>query len=219
MFQTYSYPRFDYRCSDEQQTGTVRRHPVVIVGAGPVGLTLALDLAHRGVPSIVLDDDNTVSIGSRAVCYAKRPLEIWDRLGVGQEFAAQGVQWKVGKVFFKDDLAYQFDLLPEENHKMPAMVNYQQYHLEERLVKACNDTGLVDIRWKHKVLSLQQYEGHANLNVETPDGIYRVEAQWVVACDGANSTVRGMVGADFSGQYFQDRFLIADVVMKADFPT
>jgi len=167
----------------------------------------------------VLDDDNTVSIGSRAVCYAKRPLEIWDRLGVGQEFAAQGVQWKVGKVFFKDDLAYQFDLLPEENHKMPAMVNYQQYHLEERLVKACNDTGLVDIRWKHKVLSLQQYEGHANLNVETPDGIYRVEAQWVVACDGANSTVRGMVGADFSGQYFQDRFLIADVVMKADFPT
>ena len=219
MFQTYSYPRFDYRCSDEQQTGTVRRHPVVIVGAGPVGLTLALDLGHRGVPSIVLDDDNTVSIGSRAVCYAKRPLEIWDRLGVGQEFAAQGVQWKVGKVFFKDDLAYQFDLLPEENHKMPAMVNYQQYHLEERLVKACNDTGLVDIRWKHKVLSLQQYEGHANLNVETPDGIYRVEAQWVVACDGANSTVRGMVGADFSGQYFQDRFLIADVVMKADFPT
>ena len=97
MFQTYSYPRFDYRQTDEQQTGTVRRHPVVIVGAGPVGLTQALDLARRGVASIVLDDDNTVSMGSRAVCYAKRPLEIWDRLGVGAEFAAQGVQWKVGK--------------------------------------------------------------------------------------------------------------------------
>ena len=219
MFQTYTYPRFDYHQTDEQQTGTVRRHPVVIVGAGPVGLTQALDLARRGVPSIVLDDDNTVSIGSRAVCYAKRPLEIWDRLGVGEEFAAQGVQWKVGKVFFKDDLAYQFDLLPEEDHKMPAMVNYQQYHLEERLVRACNETGLVDIRWKHKVLSLQQFDDHANLNVETPDGIYRVEATWVVACDGANSSVRGMVGAEFSGQYFQDRFLIADVVMKADFPT
>ena len=219
MFQTYTYPRFDYRQSPEQQAGQVLRHPVVIIGAGPVGLTQALDLAHRGVRSVVLDDDNTVSIGSRAVCYAKRPLEIWDRLGVGEEFAAQGVQWKVGKVFFKDDLTYQFDLLPEEDHKMPAMVNYQQYHLEERLVQACQDTGLVDLRWKHKVLSLQQYDEHANLNVETPDGIYRIEAQWVVACDGANSSVRGMVGADFSGQYFQDRFLIADVVMKADFPT
>ena len=219
MFQTYTHPTFDYKPSAEQQTGTVKRHPVVIIGAGPVGLTQALDLAYRGVPSIVLDDDNTVSVGSRAVCYAKRTLEIWDRLGFGEESAAKGVQWKVGKVFFKNDLAYQFDLLPEDDHKMPAMINYQQYHLEERMVKACVESGLVDIRWKHKVLSLQQHDDYANLNAETPDGIYKIEAQWVVACDGANSSVRGMVGADFTGQFFQDRFLIADVVMKANFPT
>ena len=219
MQKTYTYPEFAYRCSDEQKTGTVKRHPVVVIGAGPIGLTQALDCAARGIPVVVLDDNNTVSVGSRAVCYAKRTLEIWDRLGFGEESAAKGVQWKVGKVFFKNDLAYQFDLLPEDDHKMPAMINYQQYHLEERMVKACVESGLVDIRWKHKVLSLQQHDDYANLNTETPDGIYKIEAQWVVACDGANSSVRGMVGADFTGQFFQDRFLIADVVMKANFPT
>lgn len=219
MFQTYTAPQFEYQTTQEQLCQTVKRHPVVIIGAGPVGLTQALDLAHRGIPSVVLDEDNTVSVGSRAVCYAKRTLEIWDRLGVGQEFVDRGIQWKVGKVFFKDDLAYQFDLLPEEDHKMPAMVNYQQYHLEERLVQACKDSGWVDLRWHHKILSLQQHETHVNLNVETPDGIYKIETDWLVACDGANSAVRGMVGAEFTGQYFQDRFLIADVVMKADFPT
>jgi 3-(3-hydroxy-phenyl)propionate hydroxylase len=219
MFQTYTPPKFDYIQSEEQKTATVQRHPVIIIGAGPVGLTQALDLAYRGISSIVLDEDDTVSSGSRAVCYAKRTLEIWDRLGFGQEAASQGVQWKVGKVFFKNDLAYQFDLLPEDHHKMPAMINYQQYYLEERMVKACAESGLVDLRWKHKVLSLHQHSDCATVNIETPDGIYTMQAQWVIACDGANSSVRTMVGADFTGQYFQDRFLIADVVMKANFPT
>ena len=68
MLKTYTFPQFDYRISDEQRTGSPVRHPVVIVGAGPVGLTQALDLAWRGVPAVILDDNNTVSVGSRAVC-------------------------------------------------------------------------------------------------------------------------------------------------------
>lgn len=220
MQKTYTYPEFAYRQSPEQRDGTLARHPIVIVGAGPVGLTLALDLAYRGVSSIVLDDNNTVSIGSRAVCYAKRPLEIWDRLGLGEGFAKRGIQWKVGKVFYRDHLAYQFDLLPEAQHKMPAMVNLQQYYLEEKLVEACEASPLVDLRWKHKLLGLEQNEDVATLTVETPDGVFTMQADWVIAADGANSDTRRMTGADFSGQYFQDRFLIADVVMKkTDFPT
>ena len=219
MQKTYTYPEYAYEQSEEQRTGVLKRHPVVIIGAGPMGLTQALDLAQRGVPTVLIDDNNTVSVGSRAVCYAKRPLEIWDRLGVGEDFAAAGVQWQVGKVFFRDELAYRFDLLPETQHKMPAMINYQQYHLEERLVRACVDAPLVDLRWKHKLLAIEQHADHATLTVETPDGIFKLEAQWVIAADGANSDTRRMIGADFSGQFFQDRFLIADVVMKADFPT
>jgi 3-(3-hydroxy-phenyl)propionate hydroxylase len=139
MLKTYTYPEFAYRPSPEQSVGQTVSHPVVIVGAGPVGLTLALDCASRGLRTVVLDDNNTVSIGSRAVCYAKRTLEIWDRLGIGQSLAERGIQWQVGKVFFGQTQAYQFNLLPEAHHKMPAMINLQQYYLEETLVRACEN--------------------------------------------------------------------------------
>jgi 3-(3-hydroxy-phenyl)propionate hydroxylase len=147
--------------SAAQREGRVERHPVVVVGAGPIGLTAALDCAQRGLPVLLLDDNDTVSIGSRAVCYAKRPLEVWDRLGVAAPMVDKGVSWQVGKVFFRDELAYQFDLLPEPDHQMPAMINLQQYHLEEMLVAACAREPLIDLRWKHRLLSLQQHADHA----------------------------------------------------------
>lgn len=219
MLSTYHYPKFDYVESDEERTTTPVRHPVVVIGAGPIGLAAALDLAYRGIPAVVLDDNDTVSIGSRAVCYAKRPLEILDRLGCGEQLVAKGVSWQIGKVFVRDELAYQFDLLPEADHKMPAMINLQQYYLEEEMIAAARKSGKVDLRWKHKLISLNQADDHVDLTVETPNGIFTMEAEWVIACDGANSDVRRIVGAGFVGQFFQDRFLIADVVMEADFPT
>ena len=216
---SYVYPRFDYVCSKEQADRVAKRHPIVVIGAGPIGLTAALDCAARGQPVVVLDDNDTVSIGSRAVCYAKRPLEIWDRLGCTRPMVDHGVSWKIGKVFFRDQLSYQFDLLPEADHQWPAMINLQQYHLEEILVARCKANPLIELRWKHRLVSLKQAADHVSLAVETPDGIFTMEAQWVIACDGANSDTRKLVGAEFKGQYFQDRFLIADVRMKAEFPT
>ncbi len=219
MQQTYTYPEFPYRQSDEQREGRLARVPLVIIGAGPIGLTLALDCAQRGIRVVLVDDNNTVSVGSRAVCYAKRPLEIWDRLGMADPLVAKGVRWQVGKVFLRDDLVYGFDLLPESGHKMPAMINLQQYYIEQSLVDANEAHPLVDLRWKHKLVALQQADDHATLTLETPDGRFDLQADWVVACDGANSDTRQMVGGGFSGQFFHDRFLIADVVMKAEFPT
>ena len=100
MLNTYTYPEFAYRPSPEQQAGEVKRHPVVIIGAGPIGMTQALDLAARGVASVILDDNNTVSIGSRAVCYAKRPLEIWDRLGLARAMRPVASSGKWARYFF-----------------------------------------------------------------------------------------------------------------------
>jgi 3-(3-hydroxy-phenyl)propionate hydroxylase len=103
---------------------------------------------------------------------------------------AKGVSWQVGKVFFRDELAYQFDLLPEADHKMPAMINLQQYYLEEMLIAKMRAQPGIDLRWKHRLLSLQQHADHAVLSVETPDGIFQMQADWVIACDGANSDTR-----------------------------
>jgi 3-(3-hydroxy-phenyl)propionate hydroxylase len=220
MLKTYTFPVYDYQQSQAQREGQVLRHPVVIIGAGPVGLTAALDCASRGIPVIVLDDNNSVSQGSRAVCYAKRSLEILDRLGIGTALVEQGVRWQVGKVFFREELAYQFDLLPQAQHQMPAMINLQQYHLEERLVQACQAQPLIDLRWKHKLVALSQEDEAVQLSVHTPDGEFQMEAEWLLACDGAGSDTRRLLGLDFEGQVFQDRFLIADVVMKnTQFPT
>ncbi|MCF8473937.1 MAG: FAD-dependent oxidoreductase [Emcibacter sp.] len=220
MLNTYTWPEYAYVQSDEQRNNQVKRHPAIIIGAGLIGLTAALECARHGIRSIILDDNNTVSIGSRAVCYAKRPLEILDRLGVADRMVEKGISWKVGKVFFKENLAYEFDLLPEEGHKMPAMINLQQYYCEEYLVdEVLRHSDMIDLRWKHKVISLTQHDDYTSLQVETPDGVFAMESDWLIACDGANSKTRELVHAEFTGKFFQDRFLIADVVMKANFPT
>ncbi|WP_299711600.1 FAD-dependent oxidoreductase [Tardiphaga sp.] len=211
--------QFSYRRSSEQSESKPVRHPVVIVGAGPVGLSLAIDLAQRGQRVVLLDDADRIGDGSRAICFSKRSLELWDRLGVAGRMIDKGVVWKVGKIFSGPELLYQFDLLPEDGHKMPAFINLQQYYAESYLVDRVLQLPDIDLRWRNKVVALAQRNDHAELTIDTPDGNYTLRADYVVACDGARSGLRGMVGADFSGETFEDQFLIADVKMTAAFPT
>jgi 3-(3-hydroxy-phenyl)propionate hydroxylase len=195
------------------------RHRVIIVGAGPIGLALAIDLAQQGVASVVLDDNNVVSVGSRAICWSKRSLEILDRLGIGDRCTAKGVTWKVGRIFHRDAPVFEFDLLPEEGHRMPAFVNLQQYYVEEYLIERAMAFPIIDLRFKNRVTALHPAADHVAVEVTTPFGPYRLEADWLVACDGAKSPVRGMMGLDFDGVLFEERFLIADIEMQADFPS
>jgi 3-(3-hydroxy-phenyl)propionate hydroxylase len=216
----YSYEPFPYRTPPELSGAAPFDAAVAIVGAGPVGLAMAIDLALHGVKSIVLDDDDRVSIGSRAICWAKRTLEIFDRLGVGQRMVEKGVTWKVGRLFHGKDEVWSFDLLPEEGHKNPAFVNLQQYHVEHYLVERCADfPDLIDLRWKNKITSISQTSQTCALTVETPDGPYQLNAAYAVACDGARSPVRTMMGLELEGRFFEERFLIADVEMKIEQPS
>jgi 3-(3-hydroxy-phenyl)propionate hydroxylase len=218
MAADYQRLAFDWRRHADQDAAAPVRRPVVVVGAGPVGLSLAVDLARRGLPVVLVDNDDTLSTGSRAICFAKRTLEIFDRLGCGDRMVDKGVSWNVGRVFFGPDQVYAFDLLPEAGHARPAFVNLQQYYVEGFLADRAAQLPGLDLRWKNEVVGAQAHDDHVTLTIATPDGDYRLEADHVVACDGSRSALRRLLGLESTGRTFRDRFLIVDVRMKFDAP-
>ncbi|HZR86787.1 MAG TPA: FAD-dependent oxidoreductase [Bradyrhizobium sp.] len=213
--------QFGYRRHvDQDRSATdIAAHPVVVVGAGPVGLSFAIDLAQRGHKVVLLDDADRIGEGSRAICFSKRSLEYWDRLGVGDRMVDKGVVWSVGRIFHGPSELYRFNLLPEEGHKRPAFINLQQFYAEAYLVDRIEQLPAISLRWRNKVTALEQRNDGVLVSIATPEGPYRLHAAYVIACDGARSSLRQMVGAEFAGQVFEDQFLIADVKMTAEFPT
>src|SRR5271154_5679617 len=178
-----SQTRFGYRRHPDQDRAgaNLAEYPVVVVGAGPVGLSLAIDLAQRGQSVVLLDDADRIGEGSRAICFSKRSLEFWDRLGIGQRMVDKGVVWSVGKIFYGNSQLYQFNLLPEPGHKRPAFINLQQFHAEAYLVDRAGELPAIDLRWSNKVVGLQQSNDHVALTIETPEGPYRLRAGYMVA--------------------------------------
>ncbi|WP_346343987.1 FAD-dependent oxidoreductase [Magnetospirillum sulfuroxidans] len=218
MLKTYAYPKYQFRLPTGAGGDTVPRYPVVVVGAGPVGMAAAIDLAQQGVPVVILDDDDTVSVGSRGVCYAKRALEVLDRLGVGDPVVDKGVSWNVGRTFFREEEVYNFNLKPNADQKRPGMINLQQYYLEEYEINRLAQFDSVELCWKNKVVGVEPQDDKVTVKVQTPDGFYTLETDWLIVADGARSPIRSMLNLDIDGKIFMDRFLIADVVMEAEFP-
>ncbi|WP_422370513.1 FAD-dependent oxidoreductase [Hoeflea sp.] len=217
-FKLYPYER-----SPDQDAAAPVRHPVVVMGGGPIGIATALDLGLQGIPVVVLDDHEGVGQGSRAICFAKRTLEIAARYGCADQMLEKGVVWNVGKVFHRDRKVFEFNLLPEEGHQYPAFINLPQPWFEKDLVdrvRSAQAAGApIEIRGRNRVDAVETKDDHVVLDVSTPEGSYRIEADWLIGCDGASSPLRKMLGLDFEGRVFRDSFLIADIRMTADFPT
>lgn len=193
---------------------------IVIVGGGPVGLTLALNLGRRGHNIILLNRLSCIPSGSKAICFSKHSLEILDRLGVGQALVDKGVTWETGKVFWGESQTpvYEFDLLPLKHQKRPAFINLQQYRVEEALVTAVGELPNVQVRWGHEAVDIVRDTDGVTLDVSTDAGTYSIRSQWLAACDGSRSPVRQMLKLDFDGRGFEDRFLIADIRMDEERP-
>jgi 3-(3-hydroxy-phenyl)propionate hydroxylase len=204
--------------------GSLGRHPVAIVGAGLTGLTLACDLALRGIPAIVLDEDDTVGVrgaASRGICYAQKSLEIFQRLGIYERVLASGVQWSVGRTFAGDDEVYAFDLRRQQAHEaseQPAFINLQQFYVEWYLVDRLYELGTVELRWKNRVTGIEPHDDEVLLEVETPRGRYRIAASWVVDCSGSHSRLRDWCGVGVLSNRSLDRWCISDVRFRVQPP-
>ncbi|SMX26068.1 3-(3-hydroxy-phenyl)propionate/3-hydroxycinnamic acid hydroxylase [Pelagimonas phthalicica] len=226
MFQdrySLAFKLYPYERSADQDADSPVRHPVVVMGGGPIGVAMALDLGLQGIPVVVLDDHEGIGMGSRAICFAKRSMEIAGRYGCGEPMLDKGVVWNLGKVFHKEGKVFEFNLLPEEGHKYPAFINLQQPYFEKFLVDRVREAQAagapIELRGKNRVDSVTEFDDYVELQITTPDGEYKLQADWLIGADGASSPLRGMLGLDFEGRVFEDSFLIADIKMTADFPT
>ena len=199
----------------EISEGSQEIYPVVIVGAGPIGLSLAIDLAQRGIKSVLLDDNNIVSTGSRAICWAKRTLEIFDRLGVASKMMAKGITWETGRLFNGDEEVFSFNLLPDKGQKFPAFINLQQYYVEEYLIERCFELkDYIDLRFSSEVIDHEQNKETVNITVRCPEGDYELKSLYMIASDGAESPTRKRMNLSFDGEVFDEHFLIVDIFME-----
>ncbi len=221
----YHLPEYPFIPPPELASGAVHRHPIVIVGGGITGLTLACSLAWHGVPCVLLDEDNTVGVkgaSSRGICYTQKSLEIFDKLGIYQRIAAKGIRWSIGRTFAGNDEVYAFDLSKQGDYNLsqqPPFINIQQFYIEGFLVERIVELGHADLRWCSKVSAFEQLPDHARLRVETPAGGYWIEAAHVIDATGSSTPFHGWCGAVVQAKRGDDRWCIADVRFKHQPPT
>lgn len=207
-------PVYPFRTPPELTSGMQPRYPAVIVGAGLTGLTFALDLGQRGIPVVVLDEDDSVGafgLSSRGVVYVERTLEIFERLGVARRVIEKGVGWTNGRVFRGEAEIYSFSAKATDSSYIPPYTNLQQFFVEQYLVERAADIDAIDLRWKSRVVGVSAHDDHVKLQVDTPEGSYEIETDWLAACDGGNSFIRNSLDMSSNVHLFEDAWCIADI--------
>ncbi|MDF3932394.1 FAD-dependent monooxygenase [Pseudomonas citronellolis] len=214
---------FDYQVFPAFTAGVgakpAERHAVAIVGAGPIGLATALDLARFGIPSVVLEAERQVSEGSRAIVFTRRSLEILQQVGVAERVVEAGLGWRCGNSFYRGQRVFRMEAPHDADDRFAPMTNLQQPCLEQFLVEAAQANPLIELRWGNQVSAIEQAGDHARLSLDTPAGAYALEAEWVIAADGARSTLRALLGLKLEGAAYEGRFVIADIRIRLDLPT
>ena len=219
----FHYTRHAPKLPPLAQGMETQRHAVAIAGGGPVGMALALGLARQGVASVVLEADDTVCTGSRAICISRRSLQILQRLGALPPFLAKGLPWTAGRSFYKTTEVFRFEMPHDAAQKLPPMLNLSQYYIEQFLLDAitrCNAAtpGLIDLRWGTALEGFSQQADSATLQARNALGGYALQADWLVACDGGQSFVRKQLDLPLHGAAYEGRYVIIDIALPSRHP-
>ena len=214
----FDYPRFAARRVPELD-GATTRHPVLIVGAGPIGMTAALVLARYGIRSVLIDRKDTFNDGSRAICIARPSMHILERIGAVAPFVEKALGWRFGRSYYRGEQIFRLEMPQPRGEKYLPMYNLQQQYIEKFLHDAVAASDLIDMRWQSELSGLEPHNDGVSVRISSPEGDYRLDAVYVLAADGARSPVRSMLGLRLKGDNYEGRYVIADIRMDHDFPT
>jgi 3-(3-hydroxy-phenyl)propionate hydroxylase len=206
---------YDYKIhpfsTPPEMTNPEARHKVLIVGAGPVGLTTALLLAKSGVPSVVIESEAQVSHGSRAVAATRRSMEVLQQAGASEPFVKNGLVWNFGRSFYRGTEVFRMEIPTDVNDRFAPVTNNPQQYWEEYLVDCAEKSDLIDLRWQTKYVCLEENSDVVRARLDTPEGEYTLSADWLVACDGGRSVVRKELGLRMEGAAYGGKFVIVDI--------
>lgn len=214
----FNYPIFPARRVPELD-GVAARHPVAIVGAGPIGMTAALVLARYGIRSVLIDRKDTFNDGSRALCIARPSMHILERIGAVAPFLEKSLGWRYGRSYYRGEQIFRLEMPHPPNEKYLPMYNLQQQYIEQYLHDAVAACDLIDIRWQSELSNIKPGADGVSISIASPAGNYRLNADYLLAADGARSPVRSQLGLRMKGDNYEGRYVIADIRMDHDFPT
>ncbi|MGA4691710.1 FAD-dependent monooxygenase [Rhodococcus sp. AB351] len=213
-YQPPKYPASKF----ESMTPADETLPVVVVGAGPVGMAVALGLAQRGVPVTILEAADQVSFGSRAICISRHSLEAAARLGFGDELEKIVLPWVGGRSFYRDQQVLHFQMPQRDFDVRPPMINVSQSEFEQIMVDTIEQNPLVTLHWQAPIAGILRGEDEVTLEVDTAAGKRHLRARWVVAADGGRSRMRELAGLRLQGTSYEGRYVIADIHWESDLP-
>ncbi|TXH70869.1 MAG: monooxygenase [Thiothrix sp.] len=214
----YAYQIYPFQTPPELR-GETKTYPVVVVGAGPIGLVTALELARYGTPVVVISNEVQVSHGSRAIVFTRRSMEILQQVGIAERMLEKAYPWRSGNSIYRGHRVFRLEAPYDADDRFQPLNNLQQQYVEQYLIEQAEQNPLIELRWGSQVIGVKSFADHAELQLDTPEDEYHLSCDWLIAADGAKSTIRQALGLRMEGASYSGRFVIADIKIDIPWPT